>query len=108
MARRKKAVRNSPFIIHNLAVVLQCIELRVLLAGRGPLESCAFRRVAASNLGVRWGVLRNDMAPPGSGYGVNEEKTSSGAGLFTRVGYHNGGALSRDIVSTCLAQDLFN
>jgi hypothetical protein len=57
---------------------------------------------------VRWGVLRNDMAPPGSGYGVNEEKTSSGAGLFTRVGYHNGGVLSRDIVSTCLAQDFFN
>jgi hypothetical protein len=44
----------------------------------------------------------------GRGYGVNEERTSSGAGLFTPVGYHSGGALSRDFVSTCLAQDFFN
>ena len=43
----------------------------------------------------------------GRGYGVNEERTSPGAGLFTPVGYHSGGALSRDIVSTCLAQDFF-
>jgi len=76
------------------------------------MECCAFRRVAASNLGVRWGDLRNDTAPPESRYGVNEEKTSSGAGLFTLVGYHSQGALSRDIVSirrlTDLAQDFFN
>jgi len=30
------------------------------------------------------------------------------ARLFTLVGYHSGGALSRDIVSTHLAQDFFN
>jgi len=63
-------------------------------------------------LGVRWGGLRNDMVPAGPRYGVNEERTSSGAGLFTLVGYYSGGALSRDIVSirklTDLAQDLFN
>ncbi|MGD0460447.1 MAG: hypothetical protein ABSC21_22225 [Terriglobia bacterium] len=76
------------------------------------MECCAFRRVAASNFGVRWGDLRNDMAPPGAGHGVNEERTSSGAGLFTIVGYYSGGALSRDIVFirqlTDLAQDFFN
>jgi hypothetical protein len=44
----------------------------------------------------------------GRGYGVNEERTSSGAELFTLVGYHSGEVLSRDIVSTCLAQDFFN
>ena len=79
---------------------------------RGPVECCAFWRAAASNLGVRWGDLRNDTVPPGAGHGVNEERTSSGVGLFTLVGYYSGGALSRDIVSirqlTDLAQGLFN
>ena len=38
----------------------------------------------------------------------NEERTSPGSGPFTLVGYHSGGALSRDIVSTYLTQDFFN
>ena len=46
-----------------------------------------------------WGDLRKDTVPPGAGHGVNEERTSSGARLFTLVGYHSGGALSREICS---------
>ena len=73
---------------------------------RTPLEG---RRRSADG-GRRWrgwGDLRKDTVPPGAGHGVNEERTSSGARLFTLVGYHSGGALSRDIVSTRLAQDFF-
>ena len=75
---------------------------------RGPVECRAFFHAAASNAGVSWGDLRNDMVPPGAGCQLSEERTSPQVGLFILVGYHSGEALSRDIVSTCLAQDLFN
>jgi hypothetical protein len=44
----------------------------------------------------------------GAGCQLDEERTSSGAGLFTLVGYHSGAALSRDNMFTGVAQDFFN
>ena len=49
---------------------------------RGPVECCAFWRVAASNAGVSWGDLRKDMVPP-EGCWISEERTSPPVGLFT-------------------------
>lgn len=48
------------------------------------------------------------LVPSVAGYWVNEERSSSGVGVVTSVGYHSGRALSRDIASTCVAQDFFN
>ena len=45
------------------------------------------------------------LVPPGAGNQVNEERISSGVGLVTSIGYQSGGGLSRDIASTCVAQD---
>ena len=57
---------------------------------------------------MSWGDLRNDMVPPGAGCKFNEERTSPRVRLFILVGYHNGGALSRDNMFTGVAQGFFN
>ncbi len=78
----------------------------------GLVENCALWRAAASNAGICQRDLRKDIVPPGTRYGVNEERTSPGARLFTLVGYYYGEGLSRDNVSIrqlmYLAQNFFN
>jgi len=81
--------------------VLQAIDPAKagLAALRGPVECWALLRAAASNAGVSLGDLRKDMVPPGTGCWDSEERTSPPVRLFTRVGYHSGGALSSEICS---------
>jgi hypothetical protein len=45
------------------------------------------------------------LVPPGAGNQVNEERISPRVGVVTSIGYQSGGGLSRDIASTCVAQD---
>src|SRR5208283_4737784 len=88
------------------APCFKALSLEFCLAAglRGPVECWALWRAAASNWGVSWGDFRKDMVPPGTDCWDSEERTSSGIEVLTKIGYHRGEGLSRDNVSTCLAQ----
>jgi hypothetical protein len=51
--------------------------------------------------------LRKDIVPPGTECWDSGERTSPRVRLYTLIGYHRGGALSREIL-TGVAQEFFN